>query len=279
MPRAAAPLLALALLLVAPPWPRARAATCQVFEEEGADGALAPAGPFTQARCGDPARGGGARWTLRPDLEALPCALPTSCAVAECCRRNSEEEEAHHRSLSVAATGLCLAFVAAVMMNDAVEKYGLSDVAPSSTCMILTGIVLGIVGLADEPMREFMEFDPEVFGFFLLPVIIFSSSYNIGQGGMHVFFVQIGRIVFFAVFGTLIAITFTGGVILAGDAIIGFLPTESFPGVCSASITAATEEECRQADGGATAIWTPHADMQTNVSPATVAPAILQRGR
>ena len=71
-------------------------------------------------------------------------------------------------------------------------------------------------------------------------------------------------------FGTLIAITFTGGVILAGDAIIGFLPTESFPGVCSASITAATEEQCRQADGGATAIWTPHADMQTNVSPATV---------
>ena len=45
-----------------------------------------------------------------------------------------------------------------------------------------------------------MQFNVEIFQFFLLPIIIFASAYNLPDGAMRVFFVQLGRIVFFAVF-------------------------------------------------------------------------------
>lgn len=207
-------------------------------------GPVISAGPFTEQRCQGMGadRGGGARMTVRPDLETLVCMDSSVCTVRECCLEKGDEE--HHTSLAVACTGLCFAFVAAVCLSDALERAELSDVAPSSTCMILMGIALGIVGLQDEHARAYMEFNPELFGFFLLPVIIFSSSYNMGAGAMHVFFVQFGRISFFAVFGTLVAILFTGTVLLGFDRLIGFLPEDVFPPTCSASTTAATEEEC-----------------------------------
>jgi sodium/hydrogen exchanger 8 len=180
-------------------------------------------GPFTQAQCADSAHHGGFHWMLLHPLPSTACAGAV-CTVAECCVRHESEDVEHHTSLAIAATGLCVAFVAAVLITDLLEKHGLTEMCPSSTVMILMGCALGFLGLLDEHVRGFMDFDPEVFGFFLLPVIIFSSAYNLGEGAMHVFFVQIGRISFFAVFGTLFAIGFFGLLLFAADSAIGFIP-------------------------------------------------------
>jgi NhaP-type Na+/H+ or K+/H+ antiporter len=138
----------------------------------------------------------------------------------------SAGEEEHHRSLSVAAAALCACFVVAACVSDVMSHCKIQSVLPPSTIMICAGMLLGLLGTLDPAMqgsaeeehgiigaRElpgYMQFNVEIFQFFLLPIIIFSSAYNLPDGAMRVFFVQLGRIVFFAVFGTVIAITVTG---------------------------------------------------------------------
>ena len=172
--------------------------------------------PFTDHECAH-AESGGFHLALLSPVPAGACAGGV-CKADECCHDANGE---HHKHLSIAATGLCFAFVIAVCLSDMVEKADLSDFVPSSSVMIVIGVGLGLLGLTDHGIREFMEFDPEIFGFFLLPIIIFSSAYNLGQGAMQVFFVQVGRISFFAVCGTLMAIGFTGTVILVIDSSVG----------------------------------------------------------
>ena len=172
------------------------------------------------------------------DLVLLVVAAATIGSVRGQAAEGAEEahamEEEHHRSLSVAAMALCAAFVAAACISNVLERFAIQSVIPPSSVMIAMGMVLGVLGTFDpamqgdeaQPEKEYpgyMQFDVEMFQFFLLPIIIFSSAYNLPDGAMRVFFVQIGRIVFFAVFGTIVAISFTGFLLLTLDRAIGFM--------------------------------------------------------
>ena len=52
-------------------------------------------------------------------------------------------EEEHHRSLSVAAMALCVAFVAAACISNVLERYKIQAYIPPSSVMIIAGMVLG----------------------------------------------------------------------------------------------------------------------------------------
>lgn len=55
---------------------------------------------------------------------------------------------------------------------------------------------------------DFVEFDTNIFGFLLLPVIIFSSAFNMEHHATIFFFLNLRRISLFAVVGTTIAIRY-----------------------------------------------------------------------
>lgn len=52
-----------------------------------------------------------------------------------------------------------------------------------------------------------MEFDPDIFYYVLLPIIIFESGYSMKKRGL---FANLGTVLLYAIFGTLFSIVFVG---------------------------------------------------------------------
>ena len=78
--------------------------------------------------------------------------------------------------------------------------------------------VIAPIELSTSGTHNFMDmvqFKANIFSFVLLPVIIFCSSFNMDHHASIFFNLYIKQITFFAVLGTILAITFTGVSIFA----------------------------------------------------------------
>ena len=78
--------------------------------------------------------------------------------------------------------------------------------------------VIAPIELSTSGTHNFMDmvqFKENIFSFVLLPVIIFCSSFNMDHHASIFFNLYIKQITFFAVLGTILAITFTGVSIFA----------------------------------------------------------------
>jgi NhaP-type Na+/H+ or K+/H+ antiporter/ABC-type branched-subunit amino acid transport system substrate-binding protein len=125
-----------------------------------------------------------------------------------------------HGALGVVSTLLCVFTIVAELLAERVTTMWV----PGATVILCTGFLLGV--FIKEVLAPFedshsgthlftdlVEFNTDIFGFLLLPVIIFSSSFNMEHHASVFFHLYIQRISLFAVLGTLIAISFTGGLI------------------------------------------------------------------
>lgn len=140
-----------------------------------------------------------------------------------------------HSELGLVCMMLCLALVLAAVISEFL--HGLHgkcrDLLPNATITLILGVILGVliefvIAPYEQEHRgthhssDFAQFNKEIFSFLLLPIIIFSSSFNMEHTGMMFFTLRLPRIMFFAFFGTLIALLFTGGLVLFLDSQIGF---------------------------------------------------------
>ena len=142
------------------------------------------------------------------------------------CTPGSAADEIHcvgagvHSALGVVSTLLCVFTILAELVAEKVTTMWV----PEATVILCTGFLLGV--LIKEVLAPFedstsgthlftdlVEFNTDIFGFLLLPVIIFSSSFNMEHHASVFLHLYIRRISLFAVLGTLIAISFTGGLI------------------------------------------------------------------
>lgn len=140
-----------------------------------------------------------------------------------------------HSELGLIATMLCGTLVLAAVIGEFL--HGLHgkfrDLLPNASVTLVLSVILGVViefvvspyeqeHSGTHHAADFAQFNKETFSFLLLPIIIFSSAFNMEHTGMLFFTLRLWRIMFFAFFGTLIALLFTGGLILFLDGHIGF---------------------------------------------------------
>lgn len=96
---------------------------------------------------------------------------------------------------------------------------------PESVCVVFLGAIFGLFVKALQAhhvanWQKEEAFHPTTFFLILLPPIIFESGYNLHKGN---FFANLGSILVFAIFGTVIsAVTVGGGVYLLGRAGVAF---------------------------------------------------------
>mmetsp|Transcript_62132 Transcript_62132/g.140535 ORF Transcript_62132/g.140535 Transcript_62132/m.140535 type:complete len:520 (-) Transcript_62132:148-1707(-) len=125
------------------------------------------------------------------------------------------EFDALNTLLLVVILGLC------VLSSYLIKKYKCYYL-PESAATLLVGLVVGAVARVMDPSKaelDFLSFDPEMFFFLLLPPIIFEAGYTLRS---KQFFRNIGTIVAYAVFGTLVS-TFVVGYAVFGLAKVGWI--------------------------------------------------------
>ena len=140
-----------------------------------------------------------------------------------------------HSELGLVSFLLCFALVSAAVLSELLHGLHtrLKDLLPNASITLILGVIFGlliefVVSPYEQEHKEthhaadFARFNKEIFSFLLLPIIIFSSAFNMDHHGMIFFTLRLPRIMFFAFFGTLTALLFTGGLILYLDGVIGF---------------------------------------------------------
>lgn len=132
------------------------------------------------------------------------------------------EVPSDRESVEVSVQALFLVLAIAAVLIAGVIGVGMENrhffYIPESGVTIIVGMVVGGVLLLAEVNKliEIAEFDESIFSLIFLPVIIFESGYSLVK---HPFFTQIGTILIFAVFGTLISTAVVGlGIYAFGQA-------------------------------------------------------------
>lgn len=144
--------------------------------------------------------------------------------VKRICTEDSAAETVHcvspssHRAIGFVATLFCTFTIASAIFSDKVHI----NFIPPASVLLCIGFLLGML-IKDviAPIESYLypgrhaymdmvQFNTDIFGFLLLPVIIFCSSFNMEHHATVFFHLHIKKILFFAVLGTMIAISFTG---------------------------------------------------------------------
>uniref|UniRef100_A0A0N5BRT4 Sodium/hydrogen exchanger n=1 Tax=Strongyloides papillosus TaxID=174720 RepID=A0A0N5BRT4_STREA len=116
------------------------------------------------------------------------------------------------------------------------------DFVPESCCLIILGMVLGFFFLGDSNHDNirFLEFDANIFFFYLLPPIIFESAYSLKDSA---FIDNLGTILLYAVLGTILNIAIIGGGLVGLDAynLMGDLKIDPLDAFLFASLIAAVD--------------------------------------
>jgi NhaP-type Na+/H+ or K+/H+ antiporter len=141
-----------------------------------------------------------------------------------------------HSSLGLTTTLLCGFIVVASVCAEIVEGLpcNVISIIPPATITLCVGMAFGaLIKHAIAPSEEerdgthhvldFTSFDVELFIFLLLPVIIFSSAFNMDKPSVVFLVMKLKRTTMFAVFGTLIALFFNGACIWALNEKLGML--------------------------------------------------------
>ncbi|XP_005102642.1 sodium/hydrogen exchanger 8 [Aplysia californica] len=128
-------------------------------------------------------------------------------------------EEEHHSSLTIFFILLVVAISILVVHLLIQTKF---HYLPDSIAIVLIGALIGLILKLSKfgNWKNEEAFPPTVFFIVLLPPIIFEGGYNLHKGN---FFHNIGSILVFAVFGTVIsAVIVGGGVYLLGQAEVAY---------------------------------------------------------
>uniref|UniRef100_A0AAF5HXN1 Sodium/hydrogen exchanger n=1 Tax=Strongyloides stercoralis TaxID=6248 RepID=A0AAF5HXN1_STRER len=116
------------------------------------------------------------------------------------------------------------------------------DFVPESCCLIILGMILGFFFLGDSNHEniKFLEFDSNIFFFYLLPPIIFESAYSLKDSA---FIDNLGTILLYAVLGTILNIAIIGGGLVALDSynLMGDFKIDPLDAFLFASLIAAVD--------------------------------------
>lgn len=131
------------------------------------------------------------------------------------------EHRAAVNAVLLVAVTLCCVVTSYFLRRSQRIKYYLPESAASMTIGVIAGSIASLV--VDQDTRKALRFQPEVFFFLLLPPIVFDAGFSIKK---RLFFDNIGSILLFAVFGTIIS-TFTVGLLTFGAAKIGAIAIDA----------------------------------------------------
>lgn len=144
---------------------------------------------------------------------------PTKPATAADLPEKGSAEEEHHSSLTIFFILLVIA-ICILLVHTLIHTH--FHYLPESVVIVLIGALIGLTLKIFKfgNWRSEETFSPTVFFIVLLPPIIFESGYNLHKGN---FFQNIGSIMVFAIFGTVISAVFIGGgVYLLGKAEVAY---------------------------------------------------------
>ncbi|XP_050399408.1 sodium/hydrogen exchanger 8 isoform X2 [Patella vulgata] len=151
--------------------------------------------------------------------ENTTTAVPITTTVKPDCPTKDTAQQEHASSLTIFFILLVIAICILCVHLLIQTKF---HYVPESVAMVLIGAFIGLFLSLFEfgNWKNEEAFPPTIFFIVLLPPIIFESGYNLHKGN---FFQNIGSILVFAVFGTVLsALTIAGGIYLLGQAGVAY---------------------------------------------------------